>query len=124
MSNDNHDINAKDFLIGALVGGIVGGITALLFAPKSGKELREDLNTQSQIVRKKGGDLAVIAKEKSANLAKTVSQQRTQLVNKMKELPDFIGITPSKSSENADANSIELNKDTKKNKAVVTDEEK
>jgi len=124
MSRDDHNINAKDFLMGALIGGIVGGITALLFAPKSGKELREDLNTQSQAVRKKGGDLAVIAKEKSVDLAKTVSQQRMQLMNKVRVLPDYIGITPAKPSENADVNTIELNKDAPKNEAADTEEEK
>ena len=31
------------FLLGALIGGTAAAVTALLFAPKSGKELREDL---------------------------------------------------------------------------------
>ena len=34
---------AKGLMIGFLAGGIVGGIIALLYAPKSGKELRNDI---------------------------------------------------------------------------------
>lgn len=33
----------KNFLKGALLGGVLGGVTALLVAPKSGRELREDI---------------------------------------------------------------------------------
>lgn len=34
---------ARGFLVGALIGGAVGAVTALLFAPKSGRELRQDI---------------------------------------------------------------------------------
>lgn len=33
----------KGFLVGAVVGGAVGAVLALLFAPKSGRELRRDI---------------------------------------------------------------------------------
>lgn len=36
--------NGKDLLTGALLGGLIGGVAGLLIAPKSGKELREDLS--------------------------------------------------------------------------------
>ena len=35
---------SSDLLKGALLGALFGGAAALLLAPKSGKELREDLN--------------------------------------------------------------------------------
>ena len=41
MSKDGKEIvnsYSKRFLLGAIVGGAVGAITALLLAPKSGKE--------------------------------------------------------------------------------------
>lgn len=41
MSKDG--INSKDFLIGTLIGGIIGATTALFLAPKSGKELRDEI---------------------------------------------------------------------------------
>ena len=49
----DNGINTKDFLIGALVGGIVGAVTALLLAPKSGKEMRSDLNFQAHALKEK-----------------------------------------------------------------------
>jgi gas vesicle protein len=50
---------ASGFLLGAIIGGAVGAAVALLYAPKSGKELREDLAD-------KGGDLY----DKAQNLIK------------------------------------------------------
>lgn len=35
------------FLAGALIGGAIGAITALVFAPKSGRELRRDIADRS-----------------------------------------------------------------------------
>ncbi len=37
----------RGMLIGTLIGGAVGAVTALLFAPKSGAELREDIAKRS-----------------------------------------------------------------------------
>ncbi|OZU89686.1 hypothetical protein CIL03_00665 [Virgibacillus indicus] len=44
MGDNNNNINTKDFIIGTLIGSIVGASTALLLAPKSGRELRSDIN--------------------------------------------------------------------------------
>ncbi|GAB3961284.1 hypothetical protein GCM10027614_84040 [Micromonospora vulcania] len=57
-------INTKDFLIGGLIGAIVGSAAALLFAPKSGKELREDLNTQVDTIKEKGNQWKDVAMKK------------------------------------------------------------
>ncbi len=40
---NNSNSSAKGFLIGVIAGGVAGGLTALLYAPKSGKELRRDI---------------------------------------------------------------------------------
>ena len=80
------------FLLGALIGGLVGATAALLLAPKSGKELRGDLNQQSALLKQKSTDLAQYAKEKSSGLAKSVSEQSVQVVDKVKKLPSYIKI--------------------------------
>ena len=103
------DFNTKDFVIGAIVGGVVGGLTALMFAPKSGKELRDDLSNQSQVVKRKGGDLAVIAKEKSSHLAKVVTEQSSNVVNKVKDIPETIRLKTKSSESEKPAQTIELN---------------
>lgn len=40
------DHNSKSFLVGALLGGLLGGVGSVLFAPKAGKEIREELIDQ------------------------------------------------------------------------------
>jgi len=47
MSEDCRHDYTKGVLIGAFFGGLAGAITALLLAPKSGKELRQDLTEKS-----------------------------------------------------------------------------
>jgi gas vesicle protein len=44
MSNDNSN---KGLLVGFLAGGVIGAIVALLYAPKTGRELRENLMNKS-----------------------------------------------------------------------------
>lgn len=66
MSKDG--INSKDFLIGTLIGGIVGATTALFLAPKSGKELRDDLNTQANALKEKQTGSQQMQKKKALNM--------------------------------------------------------
>ncbi|MBP2241441.1 gas vesicle protein [Cytobacillus eiseniae] len=97
QSKSEETINTKDFLIGALIGGIVGATTALFLAPKSGKELRNDINEQAIVLKEKSGqiretavakgsEIAAVAKEKTNAITQTVSKQSTDLVNKVKNL--------------------------------------
>ena len=44
MSQDN---SSKGLLLGFLAGGVVGAIAALLYAPKAGRELRNDIRSKS-----------------------------------------------------------------------------
>ncbi|QDP40898.1 YtxH domain-containing protein [Radiobacillus deserti] len=95
MSNHNDDMNTKDFLIGSLIGGIVGASVALLFAPKSGKELREDINTGATYVKDKASDWKDVAYDKgtewkdyavdaSGQFTKNVSEKSQQLGDRVK----------------------------------------
>lgn len=97
MSKDG--INSKDFLIGTLIGGIIGATTALFLAPKSGKELRDDLGSQAVALRdktdkmtadakEKGTQYVSIAKDKTSNITQLVADQSGQIMNKVKDLRD------------------------------------
>ncbi|QOR65865.1 YtxH domain-containing protein [Cytobacillus suaedae] len=88
--------NDNNFLMGAIVGGVIGAATALFLAPKSGRELRDDLNTQASVVKDKterwrneavdrGSELAHVAKEKTSNFTKNVNNQSSQIFDKVKE---------------------------------------
>jgi gas vesicle protein len=70
---------AKGLFIGFLAGSVVGAIAALLYAPKSGKELRSD-------IKKKAGDFAEDAQEYVRN-----ARQRTvELINQGKDRSDAL----------------------------------
>lgn len=108
VAKNEDSINTKDFVIGALIGGIVGAGTALLLAPKSGKELISDINTQAsqlkeksshiadtakvkgtewvQVAKEKSNEIVQSAKEKSSDLQQTVSKQSADMKDKIKQM--------------------------------------
>jgi len=77
-------MNGKDFFIGAVVGGVLGAMTALLFAPKKGSELRSDISDQYGKISEKTVELANTVGTKTSEVAKTVSAQTGELVEKAK----------------------------------------
>ena len=80
--NDQEAANNGTFLLGALAGALVGAGIALLVAPKSGAEVREDLSTGYNSMRdaatRRYRDLADKATQKfdeaSARLEQKVDQ--------------------------------------------------
>lgn len=75
----------KDLLIGAIVGGLLGAATALLFAPKSGRELRSDIAENAKTVSDKTVQLANSVSQKTQEVAKSVSTTTTDFVGKAKD---------------------------------------
>lgn len=63
------NMNGKDFLLGAVTGAVIGAVTALLLAPKSGRELRGDIATQYHNVAQKTQEIAGTVKSKSQEWA-------------------------------------------------------
>ena len=102
QQNQNQDnINSKDFLIGALLGGIAGAALALVFAPKSGKELRGDINQGASYVKDrasewkevaavKGNEWMDKAKNQTQQLSETVTQKSQDLTQKFKDTKDTL----------------------------------
>lgn len=80
------EVNSKDFLIGALVGGIIGAAAALFLAPKSGRELRENVSNQAIQLKDKTVDFSSTAKEKTSQLSTQLKEQSGQIVDKVKSL--------------------------------------
>ncbi|GIP27697.1 hypothetical protein J23TS9_28270 [Paenibacillus sp. J23TS9] len=62
----------KSLLWGALIGSVVGSVTALLLAPKSGKELRQDIAEGAKTVGSKTTELAGKVGEQSVILIEKV----------------------------------------------------
>lgn len=130
QSKTEENINTKDFLIGALIGGMVGAAAALFLAPKSGKELRSNINEQASALKEKSGqirvtamtkgtELAAVAKEKTNALSQTVSKQSTELVNKVKNLKP--SVNPNGQADiSLDENSLVTNDDEVQTKLEET----
>lgn len=89
--------NGKDFIIGSLVGGLVGAATALFLAPKSGKEIRDNLSEQASVMKNRTGKLtndalekssglASLAKEKTSSLSQVVTEQSSQIMDKVRSI--------------------------------------
>jgi gas vesicle protein len=90
-AQNKNEESSNSFLLGALIGGMVGAAAALLFAPKSGKELRNSLNNQTGSFMEKTVQLRenVVNKSneivnKTSSLSQGFVQQSTDLLNKAK----------------------------------------
>lgn len=75
------------FILGALVGGIIGAATALMLAPKPGKELMTDLSTQAKNLKEKKSSGSDSDEEKSGGgLSQQVKEQSTKVMDKVKNM--------------------------------------
>ena len=54
MSDNNNDLGA--FLAGFVIGGLVGAATALILAPQSGEETRDQIASKSRDLRDSSGE--------------------------------------------------------------------
>lgn len=88
MSQENQEVQvnteveqkakgSKGWIWGAAVGTVVGSVTALLLAPKAGKEVRKDIAVGA---RKAG--------EKTTEVANKVGEQSVQIAGKVKNTAD------------------------------------
>lgn len=59
---------AKGLILGFLTGGVVGAAVALLYAPKSGRELRADIKNRTDEFIDDTSEYMQIAREKAENL--------------------------------------------------------
>ena len=59
------------FFLGAVIGGTAAAVAALLLAPKSGKELRDDLSNQTDDLKNKAQDYTDYAVQKGTELTKS-----------------------------------------------------
>ncbi|TCN01415.1 gas vesicle protein [Paenibacillus sp. BK033] len=74
----------KGFLLGAIAGGIIGSVTALLFAPKAGKELRHDISEGARRVQEQTVRAAGQVSDTTVRIAKQIGNQATELADTAK----------------------------------------
>ena len=80
----------KGLLIGVLSGAAVGSVVALLYAPKSGKKLREDIKTKSQDIVDDTDKYFSNVKEKAEKIFKDVKKKFELLVGDTEENIDTL----------------------------------
>ena len=78
--------NMKNFTVGAIVGALAGAAIALLYAPKSGEALRQDVASQAVSLKDKSIELSSVAKEKTSHLSSQLKEQSTHIVDKVKAM--------------------------------------
>ncbi len=96
MRYEKEETGATTKLTYLLIGGGIGAILALLFAPKSGQELREDIadatrkgldkgrETATQL-QERAGEYYEVSREKASELYATAQERATELVEKAKD---------------------------------------
>ena len=75
MANSNESSYSKGLAVGIIIGGAVGAVVALLLAPKSGKELRQDLTERSGEIYEKASDFAA---EQSRKMGEYVNEGKVR----------------------------------------------
>ncbi len=92
---DRDETSAATKLTYLIVGGGIGAILALLFAPKSGQELREDIADATRKglekskeaaaqIQEKAGEYYEVSREKASELYQTAAEKAADLSEKAK----------------------------------------
>ncbi len=76
---------AKGLMLGFLTGGIVGAVIALLYAPKSGKELRADIGKKKDEIIDDATEYMQIAKEKAVEMINDGKKKSETLITEAKK---------------------------------------
>jgi gas vesicle protein len=81
---------SKGLIIGLLAGGVAGAIAALLYAPKSGKELRSDIKQKASEFAGEATELMKTARSKTAEAVGTSKAHMNEFSSEVKEKADII----------------------------------
>lgn len=81
------DNNGTDFLAGFLLGAVAGTALALLFAPQSGEQTRQQLKDQTIELKGRAEDLSVKAREQAEEIT---ARGRIVLEERVAELEEAV----------------------------------
>jgi gas vesicle protein len=119
MQNRNEETKRSNhFLLGAFIGGLAGAAVAILFAPKSGKELRNNLLDKTAIsgetLWKKGNELA--RKPKNLSLSALEDDWSSEKIN-------YISLSDREIKTNSNKE-LDIRKKLEEAKKALEEEEK
>ena len=85
MCNSKDNGSGISFLVGVAVGAFIGAATALLVAPKTGSETREDLKDVSADLKVKANSFVQVVSDKSKELMECAKDKIGQVTANMKK---------------------------------------
>jgi gas vesicle protein len=80
----------KGLIIGVLAGGAVGALIALLYAPKSGRELRADIKEKADDLMEGAEEYISAAKSKAGEIVSEAKKRSDQLITDAKRKADSL----------------------------------
>ena len=90
--NENKESKSNGAILWFVAGGIVGALFALLYAPKSGKELRREIKEKTSDLKDEVDDIIKVGKKNSSKFvsvakkkAKTILTDAEKILNNTKE---------------------------------------
>ncbi|MGP6139653.1 MULTISPECIES: YtxH domain-containing protein [unclassified Jeotgalibaca] len=120
------------FVLGAIIGGAAAAITALLFAPKSGKELRQDITNEfddlmdtmydyKDIAVEKGSELVEVAKETTDDIKVSLKDTSSHLKTQYAETKDKVSEDFRKAKTEVDKSVADVKESAAVGKDVATE---
>lgn len=84
MNHQNSKLSTAALLL--VAGGIIGAAAALLYAPQSGEETRETLNTYAKKLRRRSNETVDEIKENLTDMVNTFGSKTEEALDKGKEI--------------------------------------
>lgn len=81
---DNNNGTTKGFIFGLLAGSAIGAVLALLYAPKSGRELRAGLKAKTDELMSNAEDVLESARAKLPEISSEAKKRSEQLISAAK----------------------------------------
>lgn len=111
---ERDETSASTKLTYLLVGGAIGAVVALLFAPKSGKELREDIADATRQGLEKGKEAASMFGERAGEYYEVTREKASDLYHEAQDKVNGLGDRAKEavaSAKNPFSAAIEAGKD-------------
>lgn len=98
--DDYEDSGAGSFLLGAVIGGVIGAATALFLAPKTGKEMRDDISSQATHLKEKGIEISTVAKDKATEFTSVAKDKASEYTTAAKDkATEYTTVAKDKATE-------------------------
>lgn len=75
----------RNFWLGMVIGAAAGAISALMYAPKSGEDMRRDVKTRAREAGRKAGEAWNSLRGSTTSIAQTARERAQQMIGKGQE---------------------------------------